>query len=223
MYNNGKERQEDMIKVENLKLILNKRSILTDIDLCFEEGKIYGLTGNNGCGKTMLMKCICGFVKPSSGSVICEGKRVGKDIDYLADTGIIIENPCFIGYYPGFKNLKLLAGIKNKPDPVRIKETMKTCGLDPDLRLPVRKYSLGMRQRLGIAQAIMEDQKILILDEPMNGLDIDGISEMRELLLRLKNEGKLIILASHNTEDIRILCDDIIKMDKGRIVEIRHG
>jgi len=212
-----------MINVEHLNLTIKKKTILSDINLTFEAGKIYGLVGNNGCGKTMMMKCISGFVKPTSGQVVCNGKVVGEDIDYLADAGIIIENPLFISYYSGYKNLYLLSKVRNKIGKDRVRETLQLCGLDPDLRLPVRKYSLGMRQRLGIAQAIMEDQKILILDEPMNGLDIDGISEMRELLLRLKNEGKLIILASHNTEDIRILCDDIIKMDKGRIVEIRHS
>ena len=210
-----------MINVEHLNLTIKKKTILSDINLTFEAGKIYGLVGNNGCGKTMMMKCISGFVKPTSGQVVCNGKVVGEDIDYLADAGIIIENPLFISYYSGYKNLYLLSKVRNKIGKDRVRETLQLCGLDPDLRLPVRKYSLGMRQRLGIAQAIMEDQKILILDEPMNGLDIDGISEMRELLLRLKNEGKLIILASHNTEDIRILCDVIIKMDKGRVIGLK--
>ena len=210
-----------MINVEHLGLTIKKKQILNDINLTFKEGNIYGLVGNNGCGKTMLMKSISGFVKPTSGRVLCNGKEVGKDIDYLADTGIIIETPQFISYYSGYKTLYLLSKVRNKIGKDRVRESLQLCGLDPDLRLPVRKYSLGMRQRLGIAQAIMEDQKILILDEPMNGLDIDGISEMRDLLLKLKDEGRLIILASHNSEDIRILCDVIIKMDKGRVIGLK--
>ena len=210
-----------MINVEHLNLTIKKKTILSDINITFEAGKIYGLVGNNGCGKTMMMKCISGFVKPTSGQVVCNSKVVGEDIDYLADAGIIIENPLFISYYSGYKNLYLLSKVRNQIGKDRVRETLQLCGLDPDLRLPVRKYSLGMRQRLGIAQAIMEDQKILILDEPMIGLDIDGISEMRDLLLKLKDEGRLIILASHNSEDIRILCDVIIKMDKGRVIGLK--
>lgn len=163
----------------------------------------------------MLMKCICGFIKPTSGEIIVDNKRVGKDIDFPDDMGIIIETPGFIPYYSGYKNLKLLAGLKNTIGKNEVRESMKQVGLDPDLKRHVRKYSLGMRQRLGLAQAIMENPRILILDEPFNGLDKDGVADMRKYLLDLKGQGKTIIIASHSAEDIEILCDTVSEMDKG--------
>ena len=209
-----------MIEVQNVTLQIKGKMILSDVDLTMEEGRIYGLVGNNGSGKTMLMKCICGFVLPTKGTVLSNGKKIGKDMDYLQDAGVIIENPGFISYYSGLKNLKLLAGLTGKKDTAHLRSVMELCGLDPGLRLPVRKYSLGMRQRLGIAQAIMEDQNCLILDEPMNGLDKNGVAEIRELLLKMKNENKLIILASHNREDIEILCDEVYEMEDGILRKI---
>jgi ABC-2 type transport system ATP-binding protein len=207
-----------MIRVNDVSLILNKRQILKNISLSFENGKIYGLVGNNGSGKTMLMKCMCGFVRPTVGEVSADGKVIGKDVYYLPDAGIIIETPGFIPYYSGLKNLKLLAGINNKMNVEQIKEAMIMVGLDPELKLPVKKYSLGMRQRLGLAQAIMEYPSILILDEPMNALDRQGVEEIRKLLLSLKAMDRLIVLASHNAEDIRVLCDAVFHMENGEIV-----
>jgi len=207
----------DIITVNNLYLTLGKTDILKEINVSFEEGKIHGLIGRNGSGKTMLMKCICGFIKPTSGEIIVDNKRVGKDIDFPDDMGIIIETPGFIPYYSGYKNLKLLAGLKNTIGKQQIRNTMIQVGLDPDLRRHVRKYSLGMRQRLGLAQAIMEDPKILILDEPFNGLDKDGVKEMREYLLSYKKQGKTILICSHSAEDISVLCDSVHEMDKGVI------
>ena len=202
-----------MIQIKELNLSIKGRQILSNVNMDMHEGKVYGLIGNNGSGKTMLIKCICGFVKPTSGEVIVNDEVIGKDVDYIKDTGIIIENPGFIVYYSGIRNLKMLSAISGKADITKIRETMKMCGLDPDLKLPVKKYSLGMRQRLGIAQAIMEDQSILILDEPMNGLDRDGVAAVRTLLLEMKAKGKLIILASHNREDIDILCDEVYNIE----------
>ena len=207
-----------MIQVKNLNLSIKGRQILFDINLIMSEGKIYGLVGNNGSGKTMLMKCICGFIRPTSGEVIVNYEVIGRDTDYIKDAGIIIENPGFIPYYSGLKNLKMLYGIRQKADKEKIEETLEMCGLIPILKLPVKKYSLGMKQRLGIAQAIMEDQTILILDEPMNGLDKDGIDFVRKLLLTMKDEGKLILLASHNREDIDILCDEVFTLDNGKLL-----
>lgn len=207
-----------MIQVQDVSLTIKKCRILSGITLTLQEGNIYGLVGNNGCGKTMLMRCICGFVKPTSGTVTVDGKVIGKDMDYLREAGIILETPGFISHYSGFRNLKLLAGISAKPDKEKIKNSMRLCGLDPDLKLPVRKYSLGMRQRLAIAQAIMEDQRILILDEPMNGLDRNGVEDMRKLLPGLKKEGRLILLTSHNMTDIEMLCDKVYEMDGGRLL-----
>ena len=210
-----------MIEVKNVNLILQKNEILRDISVHFERGKIHGLIGRNGSGKTMLMKCICGFVKPTSGEISVDGKRIGKDCDFPKNTGIIIETPGFIPYYSGYKNLKLLADLRGKISREDIRKTMEKVGLNPDLKRHVRKYSLGMRQRLGLAQAIMENPDLLILDEPMNGLDKDGVADMREYLLDLKSQGKTILIASHSAEDIEVLCDTVCEMDKGRLEKIR--
>lgn len=212
-----------MIRVNDVSLTLNKRQILNHISLELHNGKIYGLVGNNGCGKTMLMKCICGFVHPTEGIVETDGKRIGKDLDYLPDAGIILETPGFIGYYSGFRNLTVLAGICHRIGPEEIRRTMEEVGLDPELKLPVKKYSLGMRQRLGLAQAMMERPSVLILDEPMNGLDRKGVEEIRRLLLSLKALDKLILIASHNVEDIQVLCDTVYHMDNGMIQNEQHA
>lgn len=211
----------NIINVRDINLILGKTQILKDINVTFEAGKINGLIGRNGSGKTMLMKCICGFIRPTSGEITVNGKRVGRDVDFPEDMGIIIETPGFIPYYSGYKNLKLLAGLNNRIGKDEIRNSMEQVGLDPDLKRHVRKYSLGMRQRLGLAQAIMENPKILILDEPFNGLDKDGVMEMREYLLSYKKQGKTILICSHSAEDISVLCDTVHEMDKGRISEIR--
>lgn len=211
----------NIINVRDINLILGKTQILKDINVTFEAGKIHGLIGINGSGKTMLMKCICGFIRPTSGEITVNGKRVGRDVDFPEDMGIIIETPGFIPYYSGYKNLKLLAGLNNRIGKDEIRNSMEQVGLDPALKRHVRKYSLGMRQRLGLAQAIMENPKILILDEPFNGLDKDGVMEMREYLLSYKKQGKTILICSHSAEDISVLCDTVHEMDKGRISEIR--
>lgn len=209
------------IEVQNLSLIIKKTEILKDVNVSFEKGKIHGLIGRNGSGKTMLMKCICGFVRPTSGTVTVNGKQVGKDCDFPENIGIIIETPGFIPYYSGYKNLKLLADLNKKIDKEDIRNSMTKVGLDPDLKRHVRKYSLGMRQRLGLAQAIMENPDLLILDEPMNGLDKDGVADMRKYLLDLKEQGKTILIASHSAEDIEILCDTVCEMDKGVLSKLK--
>lgn len=211
---------DNIIEIKNLSLTIKKTKILKKINISFEKGKIHGLIGRNGSGKTMLMKCICGFIKPTEGEIIVNGKRIRKDCDFPDSVGIIIETPGFIPYYSGYKNLKLLADLNKKISKEQIKSAMNQVGLDPDLKRHVKKYSLGMRQRLGLAQAIMENPDILILDEPMNGLDNDGVNDMREYLLNLKEQGKTIIIASHSTEDIEILCDTVCKMDKGVLTKI---
>ena len=210
-----------MIKVKNVDLTLQKNEILKNVSAHFERGKIHGLIGRNGSGKTMLMKCICGFVKPTSGEVTVDGKRIGRDRDFPESVGIIIETPGFIPYYSGLKNLKLLADLRGKITKDTVRKTMERVGLDPNLKRHVRKYSLGMRQRLGLAQAIMEDPELLVLDEPMNGLDKDGVKDMRQYLLDLKAQGKTILIASHSAEDIDILCDTVCEMDKGELTAVR--
>ena len=210
-----------MINVENVSLKIKKDMILRDINVEFERGKIHGIIGRNGSGKTMLMKCICGFIRPSEGGITVAGKRIGVDCDFPESVGVIIETPEFIPYYSGFKNIKLLADIRHKITDDDIRKSIELVGLDPKLKKSVKKYSLGMRQRLGLAQAIMENPNLLILDEPMNGLDKDGVGEMRKYLLDLKAQGKTILIASHSAEDIDVLCDSVVEMDKGRMERVR--
>ena len=210
-----------MITISELNLILQKNEILKNISIHFERGKIHGLIGRNGSGKTMLMKCICGFVKPTSGEIFVDDKHIGKDCDFPESVGIIIETPGFIPYYSGYKNLKLLADLRGKISKEGVKTAMERVGLDPDLMRQVRKYSLGMRQRLGLAQAIMENPDLLILDEPMNGLDKDGVRDMRQYLLDLKSQGKTILIASHSAEDIDVLCHTVCEIDKGVLTAVR--
>lgn len=207
-----------MVKVSNVRLSIRNSVILEDINADFEKGRIYGLVGRNGSGKTMLMKCICGFLRVSSGEITVEGKRVGKDVDFPESLGMIIEHPGFIMNYSGYRNLKILAGIRAEIGKNDIRTAMETVGLDPDMKKAVRKYSLGMKQRLGIAQAIMENPRLLVLDEPFNGLDNEGVEDMRNFFLKLKEEGTTIILASHSREDVAVLCDEVYEMDKGKII-----
>ena len=211
-----------IIQVKNLDLTINKTQILKNVCVSFEKGKIHGLIGRNGSGKTMLMKCICGFIRATDGEIYVDDKQVGKDCDFPGNIGIIIETPGFIPYYSGYKNLKLIADLNKKITPEQIKQAMAQVGLDPELKRHVVKYSLGMRQRLGLAQAIMENPDILILDEPMNGLDKEGVEDMRKYLLDFRKQGKTIIIASHSTEDIEVLCDTVSEMDKGILTKIRQ-
>ena len=209
-----------MVDVKNVSLTIGKNEILKSVTVSFEKGGIHGLIGRNGSGKTMLMKCICGFIKPTQGVITVNGQIVGTDCDFPDSAGIIIETPGFIPYYSGYKNLKLLADLKNKITPEQIRGAMAQTGLDPELKRHVGKYSLGMRQRLGLAQAIMENPDLLILDEPMNGLDKEGVEDMRGYLLDLKERGKTIIIASHSAEDISVLCDSVCEMDKGALTKL---
>lgn len=208
--------EEKIINIKNVGLVLDKTTILDDVCMEMEQGKIYGLIGRNGSGKTMLMKCICGFVKPTQGEITVRNQVVGKDIDFPENMGILIENPGFIPHYSGIKNLKMLADLNRKINRQQIEETIRFVGLDPQMKRHVQKYSLGMKQRLGIAQAIMEDPDILILDEPMNGLDKEGVEDMRTLFLDLKKKGKTVIIASHSAEDIDRLCDHVWEMEHGK-------
>lgn len=210
-----------MITANNVSLKIKKDTILKDINAQFGDGKIHGIIGRNGSGKTMLMKCICGFIRPTEGEITVAGKRIGVDCDFPESIGVIIETPEFIPYYSGFKNLKLLADIQHKITDEDICKSMELVGLDPKLKRSVKKYSLGMRQRLGLAQAVMENPDLLILDEPMNGLDKEGVGDMRKYLLALKEQGKTILIASHSAEDIEALCDTVVEMDKGRMERIR--
>ena len=209
---------EDMVKVECVTKRFKETTALDQVTVCFERGKIHGLIGRNGSGKTVLLKCICGFMEPTEGDVYVDGERVRASCPQ--DIGIILEEPGFVGSVSGFKNLKMLASIQKKVTDNRIREVMTQVELDPDMKKAVKHYSLGMRHRLGIAQAIMESPKLLLLDEPMNGLDRQGVLQMRELFRTLREEGATIIVASHYAEDIDALCDTVHEMDQGRIRQI---
>lgn len=206
---------ETCIEVQNVVKRFRDQVVLKNVSISFEKGQIHGIVGRNGSGKTVLFKCICGLMHPEEGVILVNGKRVGRDVDMPEDIGAIIEAPGFLPNYSGYKNLRFLANIRRKIGKEEILNVLKTVELDPESRKHVGKYSLGMRQRLGIAQAIMEDPEILILDEPMNGLDNAGVQDIRALLLELKAQGKTILLASHNHEDIAALCDTVHEMDGG--------
>lgn len=197
------------IVVDHVYKSFGKEQVLNDISFAIPPGTIYGVVGNNGSGKTVLMKCICGFMKCDQGTVLVNGKQVGKEVDFPDRLGVIIETPGFIPNLTGYKNLKILVALKGRIGKKEIRETLEKVGLAPDMKKPVAKYSLGMRQRLGIAQAIMENPSVLVLDEPFNGLDRYGVVEIRTLLKELKADGKSILLASHNAQDIEELCDQV--------------
>ena len=209
-----------MILVENLSKVYRKQEVLRDITQAFAMGTVYGLVGPNGCGKTTLMRCICGLAQPTGGHVTVEGKRVGKDVDFAPSTGMIIEEPGFLAQLSGLRNLQVLASLSPHGRAEEAAKAMAMLGLDPDDKKPVGKYSLGMRQRLGIAQAIMEDPNNLILDEPFNALDKQGVAEVHDLLRRLRDRGKTIVLASHSAADIARACDVTLEMRGGRLFQM---
>lgn len=208
-----------MIRINNVVKSYGRETVLKKVSAEFEDGKIHGIIGRNGSGKTVLMKCIAGLAGVDSGTIKVDGKIIGKDIEMPPRLGAIIEVPGFLPNYSGFRNLKFLADIRGRIGDEDIRRAMKRVGLDPRSKKWVSKYSLGMRQRLGIAQAIMEKPKLLILDEPMNGLDNQGVEETRALLSSLRDEGKTLIIASHNPLDIEQLCDHVYEMDAGKLVK----
>ena len=210
------------IELIDLCKTFGQDEVLKHVTRNFEAGKIHGVVGNNGSGKTVMFKLICGFLQPTSGKVFVQGKQIGKDVDFPEDLGLIIETPGFLPQLSGLRNLEILASLKKKIGLKEVAAVIRRVGLDPLSTKPVGKYSLGMRQRLGIAQAIMEDPSLLILDEPMNGLDKNGVAEMRDLFRSLATDGRTILLASHNIQDIDALCDTVSEMDAGVMTMIRE-
>jgi len=194
--------------------------VLNNVSLTLEAGRIYGLIGTNGSGKSVLMKIIVGLVSPDSGQVTVFGKQIGKQANFADSVGILINEPAFIPSYSARMNLRLLAAYKKRIDKKEIDGFIEKVGLDPQNRKAVGKYSMGMRQRLGIAQAIMENPMLLLLDEPFNGLDRNGISEIKSLLKGLHGQGKTILLTSHNARDIEELCSDVYEIDAGTVSQI---
>ena len=210
----------EVIKVEHIEKSFKKHKVLKDVSLTCESGKIYGIVGYNGSGKSVLFKCISGFYLVEKGTITVRGKMVGKDMDVVQNLGTIIEEPAFIKQYSGLKNLELLYMINHKKNREYVKESMRKVGLDPELKKPVGKYSLGMKQRLAIAQATMENQDILILDEPMNGLDPSGIVSIRKLLENLCVKNKItIVISSHILSELELLADVFYLIQNGKIID----
>ena len=201
-----------LIELRNVSKSFKGLSLFENLSVSFEKGKIYGIVGHNGSGKSVLFKMMCGFVFPDQGSVIVNGEELGKNKRFPKNFGIIIDKPGYLGDKTGFENLRYLADIQNKISDEKIKEILEKVGLSHTIMQKVKNYSLGMKQKLAIAQAIMEDQDILLLDEPFNGLDVDSVENIRDLLKSLNNQGKTIFLTSHNNEDIDILCDHVFRV-----------
>lgn len=207
-----------IVKIESLNKTIKKVPILCDISMELEGGKVYGLKGKNGSGKTMLMRAVCGLIRATSGSVTVDGKELGKDISFPPSIGVLLENPSFISNYTGYKNLQMLAAIQKRIDDEQIRKTLVKVGLEPDDKRTYKKYSLGMKQRLGIAAAIMENPDIIILDEPINALDEAGAAQVRDILNEHKNRGALIILACHDGDELRFLSDEIFTLSDGKVI-----
>ena len=205
----------DMVVVNGVYKRYGKQTVLNGISLRVPQGTICGLIGPNGSGKTVLLRCICGITPTDAGSITVGGYQIGKQRDFAPDTGILIEGPGFIGAYSGLDNLKYLMALSRKGMPQNCEAAMRLVGLDPTERKRVRKYSLGMKQRLGLAQALMEKPKLLILDEPFNALDAAGVRETRALFLSLKEGGTSFLLTSHNAQDIQVLCDNVYQFEGG--------
>ena len=206
------------LKVENLSKDIKKTRVLNKVNLKFKKGKIYGFRGKNGSGKTMLFRALCGLIKPTEGTVEINGQVLGQQISFPESVGVVIEYPGFLPNLSGYDNLKLIAEINNKIGEVEVKNAIAAVGLNPEDKKKFKKYSLGMKQRLGIAQALMEDPELIILDEPTNALDSEAVLAIKELLINKKNEGKLILVASHDKEELEILSDEIFYIENGSIV-----
>ena len=205
------------IQVNNVSKTYDGVAILNNVSLTIEKGKTIGIVGGNGSGKSVLFKVICGFTAPDEGTVVIRDKQLGKDIDFPEEVGVFINSPGYIDIYNGLKNLKFFADIKGKIGVDKIKETMQIVGLNPDNKAKVKDYSLGMKQKLGIAQAIMEDQSILILDEPFNALDYKTYNDIKATMKHLKEEHRTMLLTSHNYQDIEELCDVVYLIDEGKL------
>lgn len=211
-------KQQSYIEVKNLKKIIKGNIILDDININLNRGRIYGFKGKNGSGKTMLFRAICGLIRQTEGEITINGKVLGKQMSFPEKTGVLIEYPGFLAGYTGFGNLKILADINKKIGDREIKEAIEKVGLDPEDKRKFRKYSLGMKQRLGIAQAIMENPDLIILDEPTNALDVDGVELINDIIMDLKKQNKLVLIANHDKEELEEIADEIFTIGQGRII-----
>ena len=206
------------IKIEHYSKVIKGVTILDDINLTLHSGVCYGFSGKNGSGKTMLMRAVCGLIRPTKGWVEIDGKRIGRDISFPESVGVLIENPSFLSYYTGKKNLQLLAAIQGHITDKEIEEALTHVGLDPDDKRKYRKYSLGMKQKLGIASAFMEKPGLIILDEPINAIDADGVVLVKKLVRQAKERGAILIVACHDAQELAELSDEVIRISEGKIV-----
>jgi len=210
----------EMIKLEQVTKGYQGNPLFEAVDLTIQKGDIVGITGPNGSGKSVLFKMICGFIHPDAGTIKVRNEQLGQTRRFPGNVGVIIDRPGYIAHKSGFENLKQLAAIRKVITDAEIEQAMRTVGLQPGNRQKVKQYSLGMKQKLAIAQAIMEQQDILILDEAFNALDHDSVLRLRELLLSFKAEGKTIVLTSHNQQDIDALCDAVYRINQGRLEQV---
>ena len=204
------------LQMERVTKIIKQNTIIHNVSLSLETGKIYGLQGKNGSGKTMILKAMCGMIRPTLGKVVVDGEELGVKIDFPRSVGVLIENPGFINGFSAFENLRLLARIQNKITEQQIRDTLEEVGL-ADNKKKYRNFSLGMKQKLGIAAAIMEEPKLILLDEPTNALDEKSVGMLRDILRKRRQEGALIVIASHDSMELELLADEIIKVENGEL------
>ena len=208
------------IEIKNVTKIIKKTKVIDSVSLKFEGGKIYGLSGKNGCGKTMLMRLISGLIYPTTGEIIINDKILGRDCSFPESIGLLIENPAFLTDDTAYENLKMLNGMVGKKlSKEEILDVIESVGLDPKDKRKYYKFSLGMKQRLGIAAAIMGKPEVILLDEPINAIDVDGVSEIRNLIRDLRDEDRVIVIACHDKEEMEYMADEIIYMKDGKIVK----
>ena len=207
------------IEIKNVTKTIHKQTVIREVSASMESGKIYGFQGINGSGKTMLMRLISGLIRPTEGSIEINGKVLGRDITFPESIGLFLEKPAFLGSYSGFQNLKMLASIQNRIDDTRIRDTLSAVGLDPEDGKKYRKYSLGMKQRLGIAAAIVEEPELVILDEAVNALDTDGIELLKNILVSQRERGALVIISCHDLSILQKMSDEILLLESGRIAK----
>ena len=205
------------IIVDNVTKVIKGITVIQDVSLKLHSGTVYGLRGVNGSGKTMLMRLIAGLIRPTKGTITIDGKQLGKDITFPPDVGLLIENPAFIDNYTALQNLKLIANIHRAADEARIREVINEVGLDPDDKRKFKQFSLGMKQRLGIAGAVLENPQLILIDEPTNALDTDGIEMVRKMVIEQKERGALVILACHDFSVLKELSDEIYFVKEGRV------
>lgn len=207
------------LEVENVCKKIKEDYVLKNVTLSMEKGRVYGIQGKNGCGKSMLMRVMCGLVLPSAGRVVISGEELGKEISFPRSVGVLIEHPGFLNGYSGFQNLKILASVSRKADEDGIRKTLERVGLSENMNKKYRKYSLGMKQKLGIAAAIMEQPEIIMLDEPANGLDEKSEKRMWEIIREEKERGALVIVACHDSEALESVADELFRMKNGEITD----